>query len=187
MTVAAAQSSFDVPDTKLAEEPSQRAGEGRGGIALHKDRIGSGFLESRFEARKRAGHDLSESLAVLHDVEVQVRRQVEYLADLFEHLTVLTGRQQERLELFAPAQLIVHGRELNRFRAGSEHHGYFGGYLSHTPRAITHSRPVIPYINRTVSRTERPLSRRRWCRCARSGLCIGRPVSKRVNIVLTES
>ena len=119
--VAGAQAGLNVADGDLLVEGGKgRGGAGRG-VAMDEDHIGLHFFQDVAHAGEHAGGDVVEVLSLFHYVEVVVLGDLEDAQHLVQHLAVLTGDANYRLEFFRVFLELLHqGAHLDCLRPGSE-------------------------------------------------------------------
>lgn len=123
--VVRAQARLDVPDRDLQIEARQRGGEARRGVAVDEDHVGPLALEDGLELEQHVAGDVEEGLARPHDRQIVVGLHAEHPQHLLEHLAVLAGHADDRLELaLAGLELVDERAHLDglRSRAEDEHH-----------------------------------------------------------------
>ena len=108
--VAGAQAGLDVEDRDLVVEGRERCGEGGGGVALDHDGVGAVGLDGPPHSLQGAVGDLGEGLPRRVDVEVVIGHDAEELVDLVEHLAVLSGDDDDRVETL----VVAHGGHQRR-------------------------------------------------------------------------
>ena len=87
--------------------------------------VGLLLLQHIFQPAEHAGGDVVEGLPALHDIQVVVHRQMEEIDHLIEHLAVLRGEADLRINA-RPLQKLFHdGRHLDGFRPCPENRHYF--------------------------------------------------------------
>ena len=106
-------------DWDLVVEGRQRGGEGGGGVPLDDDGVGPVGLDGLPHPLQAAVGDLGEGLPRRVDVEVVVGHDSEELVHLVEHLTVLPGDDDDRIETLVVAHGGHQGGELDRLWAGA--------------------------------------------------------------------
>ena len=123
--VSGTQACFDMTDLDLLIKSGQRCGEGGRGISVNEHVVGLLLLQYIFQPAEHAGGDVVEGLPALHDVQVVVHRQMEEIDHLIEHLAVLRGEADLRINA-RPLQKLFHdGRHLDGFRPCPENRHYF--------------------------------------------------------------
>ena len=101
----------------VAREASRERGSG---VAVHQHQVGSeGFEHPAHAAQHRAG-DVGQVLPRGHDVEVEVRAEAEEVEHLVEHLAVLGGDAEPRLEARVGCERPRQRRHLDRLRPRSK-------------------------------------------------------------------
>ena len=115
------QTGLDVADLPALLERSERAGHGRRRVALDEHPVGMLLLENRAEPVDDRDRDVVQRLGVLHHVQVVIRPDLEQVEHLVEHLPMLAGHADPRLEhVRPPLELPDDGRELDRLRTRAE-------------------------------------------------------------------
>ena len=89
------QARLDVPHRDLLIESGQGRAEGSRGISLDQHEIGPVLRQIFIECRDGAGGQIAQRLARLHEIEIAVYPDRQYLQHLVEHLAVLGGSQHE--------------------------------------------------------------------------------------------
>ena len=87
--IAGAESCLDMADWNSSVESGQGTTKGSSGVALNEDDVGVLFGEYRFKAGDDTRRGLIEGLPRVHDVKVPLRRYVECVQNLVQHLAVL--------------------------------------------------------------------------------------------------
>ena len=100
-------------DWDLVVEGRQRGGEGGGGVPLDDDGVGPVGLDGLPHPLQAAVGDLGEGLPRRVDVEVVVGHDSEELVHLVEHLAVLSGDDDDRIETLVVAHGGHQGGELD--------------------------------------------------------------------------
>ena len=119
--VPRAKARLDVTHGDLEVERRERRREGRGGVAVDEHDVGALFLKNSFNLKQHVGRDVEERLPRPHDGEVVVGGHAEHGEHLVEHLAVLPGDADDRLELIGPRlELERQGAHLDGLRAGAE-------------------------------------------------------------------
>ncbi len=119
------QPCLDVPHHDTGVEAGRRGGQSGGGVAVDKQDVRLLAANDVAHAQQHRGRDVEQVLARLHQVQVDVRRDVEGLEDLVEHFAMLRSHADERVEIVGMlAQRVVQRGHLDRFRprAENEHH-----------------------------------------------------------------
>lgn len=110
------QTGFDVAKRNAAverPEPGHKRGR-RVALSEHHGRLQA--VEKAVQALHRAAGHLRQGLALLHDVQVFVRREAERREGTQKDFPVLTGGNQKRLHGVVLAELLHNGGNFNRFR-----------------------------------------------------------------------
>ena len=100
-------------------EGRERGGEGGGGVPLDDDGVWPMDLDRPAHPLQTAVGDLGERLSRRVDVEVVVGHDAEELVHLVEHLTVLSGDDDDGGEALVVTHGCHQGGELDRLRAGA--------------------------------------------------------------------
>ena len=119
--IARAEARFHMTHGNLRVEGGERRGKRGGGIAVDEDAVGPLFREDFLKPPEHAPRDVVEGLPLRHDIQVIVRFQMEEIHHLIEHLPVLRGHADFRLDLGMAAQLLNDGRHFDRFGTGPEY------------------------------------------------------------------
>ena len=123
--ISCAEAGFDMTDLDLLVESSQRSGECSRGVSVNEYIVRLLLLQHIFQPAEHAGGDVVEGLPALHDVEVVVHRKMEEIDHLIEHLAVLRGEADFRINVWTPQKLFHDGRHLDGFRPCPENRHYF--------------------------------------------------------------
>ena len=131
---------LDMPHGDLEVERRQRRREGRGGVAVYEHDVGALLLEDGLNLDQHIRGDVEQRLARFHDREVMVGNDAEHGEHLVEHLAVLPGDADDRLELLGPRLEFERQRaHLDGLRAGPEDEHDLLAHWHHTT-ACTRSR-----------------------------------------------
>ncbi|MNG93490.1 hypothetical protein D3C79_524590 [compost metagenome] len=103
--VVGAQAGFDVGNRDLLVVGREAGRQGRRRIAVDQDHIRLELCQDRLEPLQDCRGDIGQVLTWLHDVQVIVRRDLEQLQHLVEHLAVLAGHAYARLEAIVLSQV----------------------------------------------------------------------------------
>ena len=115
--VVAAKSRLDVPYGNLAVVGSESRAESRGGVALDQDDVGLEAKAGVFHRIDHAAGEHAQGLVRTHDVQVEVRLDLEVLEHLIEHRAMLTRVHHGRFEFSrSAAQIVDHEGELDGLR-----------------------------------------------------------------------
>jgi len=76
----------------LLIESGERRSHRRRGIAVHQHAVGLVVCDHVVHAAQHARRQGAEALIVLHDIEAEVRLEIEQIEHLRDHLLVLAGR-----------------------------------------------------------------------------------------------
>ncbi|MNF88705.1 hypothetical protein D3C84_712040 [compost metagenome] len=98
--IARAQTGLDMSDRDLLVVGRQGSGERGSSVAMHEDDVGLELGEDRFHALQNSGGDVRQVLARLHDVQIEVRRDLEKIQYLVQHLAMLAGYTYLGFEAF---------------------------------------------------------------------------------------
>ena len=116
-----AETCFYMSYRNLSVEGCKSSCSGCGGIAMDEHDIGLTLFENVTHAAQDADCDIGEVLSLLHDIEVDVGLDIEYLEHLVEHFTMLTCDALDGLELICPLLEFLHQRtHLDGLRTGAE-------------------------------------------------------------------
>ena len=115
-----AKPGLDVADLDLMIERGKRARERRGRVAVDKDKVGLDGVQNVVHAEQRLGGDSGERLALFHDMQVIIARQLEDLHDGVEHFPVLAGQADDAFDLVAGLQRLDKRRHFNSLRPRAE-------------------------------------------------------------------
>ena len=119
--VAAAQTGLDMRDVDARVERGEPRGHGRGRVALDDDDAGRAFVDDAPHFDEHARGDVRQRLIVLHEREVEVRRDAEQREHLVEHLPMLAGDAHADVERRRVApQFRNDGSELDGLGARTE-------------------------------------------------------------------
>ncbi len=132
-SVVGAQPRFDVPDGDLAVEGREAADERRGRVPLDEHHVRADLAEDMVQCLDGVLRDLGQGLPGAHDVQIVVRRDLEDVQDLIQHLPVLRGRDRHHAKepLFRP-EADDHRSELDGVGTGPEDDGdRFPGRTGH--------------------------------------------------------
>ena len=161
--VAGAEARLEVDDRDLPVEGGEAADEGGGRVALHDDRVGALGLEERRQSIERACRHRGERLARRAEIEIVVRDDSEQVEHLREHLAVLPGHDDDRLEVRRPLELRDHGGDLDRLRTGAEDHHHAVAFHPPMPPRVPRPGPCRPCARRSP---KAPSRRRTPDRCS---------------------
>ena len=89
--VEGAEAGLDVADEDAFVEGGQGAGPDGGGVALDEDPVGTLAAKHGSNGFQDADGDVEQILAGPHQVEIDIRSDLEEVEDLVEHLPVLGG------------------------------------------------------------------------------------------------
>ena len=119
--IAGTETSLHMTNGNLQIERCERRREGRGGVAVYEHDVGALLLEGGLNPEQHVGRDVEERLAGPHDGEVVVWDHAEHGEHLVEHLAVLPGDADDRLELLGPRLELERQRaHLDGLWAGAE-------------------------------------------------------------------
>lgn len=96
--VVRSQTSFDVSHGDFPIERGESGGESGSCVSLDEHAVKRGLGEQIVHCAEDAASQTVEGLVVAHDVEFNVNGNTEDLKDLIEHLTMLTGGDDEWIE-----------------------------------------------------------------------------------------
>ena len=94
--------------------------ERRRRVAVHQHEVGAEGLEDPAHAPEHRAGDVGQILPRGHDVEVEVGDEPEEVEHLVEHLAVLGGDAEPRLEARVGGERQRQRRHLDRLRPRSE-------------------------------------------------------------------
>lgn len=117
----------------LLQERSIAGQEGRQCIAVHEHQIRLSFTKHRLKTLQHTDGDFVKRLPVLHNVQIIIRHNLEYIQHLIQQLTVLRGYADHRVNMLRMFIQFQDKRcHLNGFRTYTEdrHHLYL---FSHFP------------------------------------------------------
>ena len=124
--VVGAEAGLDMAYGDLLVKGRERRGGAGGRVAMDQDDIGLDLLQDVAHAGEHAGRDVVQVLPLLHDVQVEVRLDLEDPEHLVQHLPMLPGDAHNRLKLFRTLLELLHQRaHLDGLGAGSENEHYF--------------------------------------------------------------
>ena len=89
-----------MPDSYLVVESGQTGNEGRRRISVDEDDVGLYVLHHAVQPFERSRRHFRQCLAVFHDVQVVIRRNVENIQHLIQHLAVLCCHGDDRFNVF---------------------------------------------------------------------------------------
>jgi hypothetical protein len=118
--VAGAQPGLDMADADPVVIRQEGGGHRRGRIPLHQDPIGVQAGEDRVQVGENCSGYPGQALAGFHQVQVNVGDDPEEVQHLVEHLAVLGGHADERLDPRRPGEGMHHRRHLDRFGTGAK-------------------------------------------------------------------
>jgi hypothetical protein len=96
--IARSEAGLDVRDGHARVERRERGGEGAGGVALHDHDVRTQGGESAVERREQPRGEIAEPLIRPHHVQIDVGHDAERIEHLPEHLAVLRGGDDHRLQ-----------------------------------------------------------------------------------------
>ncbi len=115
---------------------SKASSQRRGCIAMDKNDIGLELRENVFHSLQNGNSYISQILPRTHDIEIEVRDDLEEIQDLVKHLTMLAGNAYPRLET-----IIV--RQCQGYRG---HFDSLRPRTKHTKSLLSHYRPIRQYL-----------------------------------------
>ena len=119
--VPGSEAGLDVADGNAGVEGGKGAAEGGGGVALNDGEFGFKVGEDGFEGGQHSGGGLEKRLAWEHEIQIDIRGDMEGGQDLIEHLTVLAGDTDLDIEKVRRGLKMTQDRaEFNGFRARSK-------------------------------------------------------------------
>src|SRR5215510_9719047 len=98
--VARSQASFDVSNRDLAIERAHRRGQSCRRVALGQHQGRPGIIQDVSETNQYIGSRIIEALIGPHDVEIEIRSDIEKLQDRMEQLSVLSSDTDFYVESF---------------------------------------------------------------------------------------
>ena len=117
--VPGAKARLDVRDGNAVVVGRERGRRGRVRVAVHQHAIGQPPGERAGEPSHDGAGDVDETLPRAHDVEVHVGLEVEQRERLGEHLAVLAGRAEARLDPRGRGEALHQRRHLDRLGTGA--------------------------------------------------------------------
>ena len=121
LEIAGAQARLDMGDLGFRVKRGQAGGQGGGGVAVDEHPVVAAPFKDFPQAGQNVGGDVGQVLARLHDVEVEIRMDVEQLQHLVEHLPVLGGHANMGFDGLGLAQRGHHRGHFDGLGAGAEH------------------------------------------------------------------
>ena len=122
--IISTQSRLHMAHRHLVVKRRQRAGKGRGGIAVYQHQIGLRLLQHAVHSENGARRNGRKGLLLLHDVQVILRLQAENSHDGIQHLPVLPRQAADALDVFPRGKFSDQRRHFDCLRARSEHRHY---------------------------------------------------------------
>jgi len=119
--VAGPEPGLDMAHGDPMIEGGQRRRKDRCRVALHQDQVGLFLREVPVQSENRGHGEACQGLVRAHEVQVRIGLDVEGLQDLVEHLPVLGGDADPRLEPAGPLQFADDRGQLDRFRPCAEY------------------------------------------------------------------
>ena len=114
------QASLDMADWDLLIKGRQRPGKRRGRVAVDEDKIGFDGIQNAVHAEKRLCGNGGKRLALFHDMQVIIARQLKDLHDGIEHFPVLAGQADDAFDLLAGLQRLDKRRHFDGLRPCAE-------------------------------------------------------------------
>ena len=145
--IVGAQPRLDMADLHLVVKGRERAGKGRGGIAVDKDHIGRKAVDDLVHTGQALTGDGRERLTRGHNVEVGVRLEAKDLHDAVEHLAMLRRHAAKALDALAPRELLDERSHLDRLRPRAEdahHFNFLHAFLPSPPAQARQTLPAFP-------------------------------------------
>ncbi len=121
ISVVGAQAGFHMTHRNLVVKRGQGGGHHRHRVALHKEHIGSVPGEKVVHTQNDPAGKLSQSLPMLHQVQVIVSLDIKPLHHLVQHLPVLGGDGYYRFKFRRLFQGVYDRRQLDSLGARPEH------------------------------------------------------------------
>ena len=118
--VAAAQARLDMRDGDAAVKGGERADHGAGRVALHDDAIGPGAVVDIAKRQQKPRGQFVERLVRLHDVEIEILRDLRQREDRVEQVAMLGRHANRAAQILPRLKLVDEGEELQRLGAGAD-------------------------------------------------------------------
>ena len=119
--VAGAQAGLDMPHRNARVKRGERGGEGGGGIAVDQHAVRLPLGQNPAQAEQHIAGDVRQILPRLHEVEVVFRRNIKQRQHLIQHLPVLGGDADARIDAIRRLQGLHHRRHFDGLGAGAEY------------------------------------------------------------------
>ena len=121
--IVGAQPSFHMPDRDVRIERGQGRTQDRRRVALHQDRVGAGHSNPGVDGREDAGGEVSQALARLHEVQVDIGAEAKDRQGLIQHLAMLGGDNEHGANGLRLQQLKIERSHLDAFGTGADNQG----------------------------------------------------------------
>ena len=137
VAVPGAQPRLHVAHGDLLVKRRQRPGKGGGGVPMDQHQVGPHLLKHLFQPQQALGGDGGQGLAGLHDIQVELGDNAEYVQHRVQHLPVLGGDAAKAFNPLPALQLLHQGGHFDGLRPGAE-------YGHHLQLIHAHSLPSPP-------------------------------------------
>ena len=128
-------------------ETCQSGHEGGRSVTVNQYNIWLFRFQHSLDALQNIDRHIEQRLLVLHNRKVIVRNYMKCLQHLIQHLTMLAGHANDRLQFLTLFELIDQRTHLDCFRAGSKNEHY----LTHGNSSFLLTFPI--YITKYFTRT----------------------------------
>ena len=123
--IMGAQTGFHVSESHLSEV-AEKGGDGnRCRISLSQHPIRVNLFEYRIEVKEDFGAQAAKRLVLPHQIQVEIRSDIEQIQYLIEHLSVLGGRADARFNPTGLAEQADDRCQFHGFGAGSNYRKNF--------------------------------------------------------------
>ena len=121
-----AQTCFDMSHRDLRIKRCEGGGCRSSGVSMHQYYIGTTLLKHISHACQHARCNISKVLPLLHDVKIEIRRDIKDTEHLIKHLSMLTGNAYHGLKRVGMFLKLLNERaHLDRLGASAKHKHYF--------------------------------------------------------------
>ena len=120
--VERAQAGFNVRHRDAGVERTQSTGQRCGGVALHDSERGLHLQENLLKPGNQPRGEGGQSLARLHQIEIEIGRDSEYREHLIEHLAVLGRDADKGIQMGLLPKNLDERAKLDRFRPRAKDH-----------------------------------------------------------------
>ena len=125
INIVSTQTSLNVTNRNLQIEAGQRSHKSRRSVAVNQNDIRFFFFQNFLDAIQNIGSYIEQSLLVLHNRQIVVRRDIKGFKNHIKHLAVLSCHTYHGLQFFPLLQLIDKRAHFDCFRSGTENEHYF--------------------------------------------------------------